>query len=43
MCRRDRFRYALVRMNAAEEKQIFAAMLIEWKVLQRLPWWIVAA
>jgi hypothetical protein len=29
MCRRDRFSCAIVRMNAAEEQQIFAAMRIE--------------
>jgi hypothetical protein len=32
---RDRFSSPLVRMNAAEEKQIFAAMRVEGKVLQR--------
>jgi hypothetical protein len=34
-CRRDRFGCALVRVNAAKEKQILAAMRIEGKVLQR--------
>src|SRR5258707_11190228 len=35
MGRGDRFSRALVRVNAAEEKQIFAAMGIERKILHR--------
>jgi hypothetical protein len=43
MGRADRFSHALVRMNAAEEKQILAAISIERKISVGTPWWIVAA
>jgi hypothetical protein len=35
MCRRDCFGCALVRVNTAEEQQIFATMRMEREVLER--------
>jgi hypothetical protein len=42
-CRRNCLGRPLVRVDAAKEEQVLAAVRVEGKPSSRIPWWIVAA